>query len=142
MSLEAWGDENPDDAFADSWMDAATEAGWIDPEDFSAGAMDIVEERVRQEEAEGYTPDGDDIYSCGELLAAALAYGISAFPADYFNDPYNDDVTEMMQHLWPWGDINWKPRDKRSDLVRAGALIAAEIDRLDRLAAKSDQGQD
>ena len=34
---------------------------------------------------------------------------------------------------WPWSDKWWKPKDKIRDLVRAGALIAAEIDRLQRL---------
>ncbi|WP_299734624.1 hypothetical protein [uncultured Roseobacter sp.] len=134
MSLEAWGDENPDDAYAESWMDAATDAGWIDPADFSPGAYAILTERERQEVEEGYKSQDDDNWSDGTILAAGIAYAISAFPADYFNDPYNDDVTELMENLWPWGKVNWKPKDKRADLVRAGALIAAEIDRLDRLA--------
>jgi hypothetical protein len=38
---------------------------------------------------------------------------------------------------WPWEDKWWKPKDRRRDLVRAGALIVAEIERLDRLAAKT-----
>ena len=38
---------------------------------------------------------------------------------------------------WPhtWDASWWKPKDRRRDLVRAGALIIAEIERLDRLDA-------
>lgn len=122
-----------EDFYGPDWSEWATDAGWIDPADYSPGAVAILHERERQEVEEGHKPEHDDHWTDGELLAAGLAYGISAFPADYFNDPYNDDVTDLMNQLWPWGDIWWKPRGKRADLVRAGALIAAEIDRLDRL---------
>jgi len=33
---------------------------------------------------------------------------------------------------WPWDPKWWKPKDRRRDLVRAAALIIAEIDRHDR----------
>jgi hypothetical protein len=33
---------------------------------------------------------------------------------------------------WPWSQDWWKPTNPRRDLVKAGALIAAEIERLDR----------
>lgn len=33
---------------------------------------------------------------------------------------------------WPWADLHWKPRSFERDLVRAGALLAAELDRLNR----------
>jgi hypothetical protein len=39
--------------------------------------------------------------------------------------------------IWPWDRKWWKPKDRRRDLVRAGALILAEIERLDRAAAKT-----
>ena len=34
---------------------------------------------------------------------------------------------------WPWVRRWWKPTDRRRDLVKAGALILAEIERLDRI---------
>ena len=34
--------------------------------------------------------------------------------------------------FWPWERDWWKPVDNRRDLVRAGALISAELDRMDR----------
>ena len=33
-------------------------------------------------------------------------------------------------NLWPWAQDFWKPKDQLRNLVRAGALIAAAIDRL------------
>lgn len=40
-----------------------------------------------------------------------------------------------MMHLWPWGTQSFKPTNSIRDLTKAGALIAAEIDRLQRLNA-------
>jgi hypothetical protein len=40
-----------------------------------------------------------------------------------------------MYIFWPWDQDWWKPSpDPIRNLVKAGALIAAEIDRLQRLA--------
>lgn len=126
MSLEAWGDENPDDAFYDSWADRAVDAGWFDPEDYSPGAIAIMKERERQETKEGWTPEHDDEHDCGEMLSAAICYARRiGLPAA---GPPRD---------WPWSADWWKPKSHRENLVRAGALIAAEIDRLDRLNATS-----
>ena len=36
--------------------------------------------------------------------------------------------------LWPWEARHWGRQDRRQELVRAAALIIAEIDRLDRAA--------
>jgi hypothetical protein len=39
-----------------------------------------------------------------------------------------------LKNFWPWS-IDWcKPGDRRQNLVKAGALIIAEIERLDRAA--------
>jgi hypothetical protein len=74
----------------------------------------IAAERARQVSAEGWTAEHDDGHTHGELAAAAAAYAWPYAPA-----------------LWPWGD-GFKPTSRERDLVRAGALIAAEIDRLRR----------
>lgn len=42
--------------------------------------------------------------------------------------------TETMPDSWPWAKKYWKPKTPLEDLVKAGALIAAEIDRLQRLS--------
>ena len=42
---------------------------------------------------------------------------------------------ERQRQIWPWEETWWKPasNNRIKDLVRAGALIAAEIDRLNSL---------
>lgn len=97
------------------------------------GAQSITDERKRQIEVEGWTATRDDEYRGGEMAAAAACYAWIAGTSDEdraFYVPF-----EQPAEGWPWGDEWWKPKDRRADLVRAGALIAAEIDRLDRLAA-------
>jgi hypothetical protein len=80
------------------------------------GVQAITEERRRQIEIEGWTPSHDDAYRNGELARAAACYAIGSCPTG----------------LWPWHEKWWKPGDRRRDLEKAGALIAAEIDRIDR----------
>ena len=89
------------------------------------GTESIAAERRRQIEIEGWTPESDDAYVGGELAIAAACYVDGPGKVDQNTAPPR----------WPWLPIWWKPRTRREDLVRAGALIAAEIDRLDRLAA-------
>lgn len=84
---------------------------------------DVLAERRRQVEAEGWTPEhDDDCHDHGQLARAAACY---ACP---------DDIswTDYFGLRWPWSREWWKPKDRRRNLVRAGALILAEIDRLDR----------
>lgn len=84
----------------------------------------IAEERKRQVEIEGYTADHDkEENDIGQLAFAAAAY---ACP------PAADKVKGFKRtHLFPWDSRVWKPSDDRvRELVKAGALIAAEIDRL------------
>lgn len=90
---------------------------------------DIIKERLRQVEDEGYTAARDDLHVNGELATAAACYAAMAG----FNDGNRDHYppgSPMIQ--WPWDHDLWKPTDRRRDLVKAGALILAEIERLDR----------
>ena len=93
--------------------------------------LDVMGERVRQIAVEGWTPEYDDTYEDGELAAAAAAYAFSAatFGRYYALSPIG---------FWPWGEGFWKPTTPRRDLVKAGALILAEVERLDRLEASSN----
>ena len=84
-------------------------------------AVDVLAERRRQIEVEGWTPAHDDEHKNGEMARAASCYAVGA-PAF------------MAWDLWPWDRKWWKPGDRRRDLVKAGALILAEIERLDRAA--------
>ncbi|WP_057386085.1 hypothetical protein [Pseudomonas aeruginosa] len=81
--------------------------------------LDVQAERRRQITAEGWTPEHDDLYCAAELPRAAAAYILNGA---------NDEAPA----IWPFVAKWWKPRDARSNYVRASALILAEIERLDR----------
>ena len=80
----------------------------------------IADERIRQIEEEGWTAEHDSKYRDESLVKAAKCY----IDADSTNRSY-------VPVTWPWGYEWWKPSgDRIRDLTKAGALIAAEIDRL------------
>jgi hypothetical protein len=117
-ALAAMLDELQREAYAEGRKDEA--------ETLSQAARDVLNERQRQISAEGWTPKHDDTHGKGEMAAAAACY---ANPIRKYLDPRCTDVIG-----WPkgWG---YKPKDRRSNLVRAAALLIAEIERLDRAVA-------
>lgn len=104
---------------------------------------DIRAERCRQMHAEGWTPEHDDTHAAGELAKAAACYALnSALPEITREVAALDPETRthdlvFLRRYWPWASEWWKPKDRRHDLVRAAALIVAEIERLDRAAEKT-----
>lgn len=85
----------------------------------------INEERQRQISELGWTAAHDAMYEDQELARAASAYARVPperhLPAD----------RDYRKHFWPWPKYPFKPSSDRIDeLVKAGALIAAEIDRI------------
>ena len=89
----------------------------------------ILKERIRQIEEEGWTPTHDLQHVKGELANAAAHYAMTAEMIDFIDDHWGND-----QHLniWPF-DLNWlkrSPKNRIKELGKAGALIAAEIDRI------------
>lgn len=93
---------------------------------------DIQEERFRQISAEGWTPEHDDTHTEGEIAMAAAAYAISGAGG---RDTYRyGRPARLAEIVWPWSKAWWKPTDRRRDLVKAAALIIAEIERLDRIS--------
>jgi hypothetical protein len=97
-------------------------------------AADVLAERRRQVEVEGWTPERDDKYVDGAMALAAGSYCESAArPVLLARKP---GAAFAVPKLWPtsWSTEWWKPRNPRADLIRAGALILAEIERLDRAA--------
>jgi hypothetical protein len=88
-----------------------------------SGVQLIDAERMRQIEREGYTPDHDDRYISSALALAGACYALHAAGR-----------LDAQAH-WPFDEEWWKPSagDPIRDLTKAGALIAAEIDRLQRL---------
>lgn len=84
----------------------------------------IAQERRRQEAVEGWTPAHDDTHVRGEMARAACVYALQ-----------HTTVTGRAIR-WPWAQYWFKPKDPIRNLVKAGALIAAEIDRLQRSEAR------
>ena len=92
-------------------------------------------ERRRQVADEGYTPEHDAEHADGALALAAACY---ATPVAYrktisFASNLSADRGSWYSDipvLWPWHPGYWKPASRVRMLVKAGALIAAEIDRL------------
>ncbi|MBK1793405.1 hypothetical protein JHL21_02695 [Devosia sp. WQ 349] len=98
----------------------------------SQAARDVLSERQRQMSAEGWATEHDDAHTNGELATAAGCYALGDKLTMREVDGPGTIVAPVQ---WPWFGCWWKPKTRRQDLVRAGALIIAEIERLDRSAA-------
>lgn len=111
-----------------SWVDAAIDSAIAAAPgtEVPQAWLDVQAERRRQVTAEGWTPDHDDLYCAAELPRAAAAYILSGA---------NDEAPA----IWPFSAKWWKPRDARANYMRAGALILAEIERLDRAAERGKE---
>lgn len=120
-----------------------------------SGADLIRRERIRQVEQEGYSTEHDDEHDDGELALAAACYATPdpmmrtvLFPTTRAGQMDVHTFDEVPCD-WPWGVDDWKPSSKSKlpegrirDLVKAGALIAAEIERLQRLEEPHGPGMD
>ena len=91
------------------------------------GIQLITEERARQINAEGWTPEHDDRHANHELQRAAESYLLSA---RYTLAGFRSFRPPVM---WPWDKQWWKPSEPLRDFTKSGALWMAEIDRLKRL---------
>jgi len=98
------------------------------------GSRDVLAERRRQVESEGWTADHDDRHADNQMAVAAGYYALAC------GYPHERDIGGgRVPSYWPWDRSWWKPKDKRSNLVRAGALILAEIERIDRAEVRAQQ---
>jgi len=87
----------------------------------------IAAERQRQIEVEGWDAQHDDEHDDATLADAAVCY------AQHAADQTVGIASGSPSVMWPFSDKWWKPSpDPIRNLVKAGALIAAEIDRLQR----------
>ena len=95
------------------------------------GAELIAAERRRQVEAEGWTPEHDDGHTRGELAQAGAVYAMPANGSWKATEwPFEP---ESIKHDWH------TPEGRVRELTRAGALIAAEIDRLRRVPGSTEE---
>jgi hypothetical protein len=101
----------------------------------SNGVELIAAERARQISAEGWTPEHDDTHRLAQMTLAAASYAWLAASQVRLGGSCLNPAPKGM--YWPWADEWWKPSaNPIRNLVKAGALIAAEIDRLQRKASK------
>ena len=84
--------------------------------------MAMLEERMRQVSVEGWTPEHDDEHRSGGLADAAACYALHG----------GGLPQELCLDHWPWDMSWWKPSSKMRDLEKAGALLIAECERLQR----------
>jgi hypothetical protein len=100
----------------------------------SKAAQDVLAERRRQIEVEGYTPEHDqNAYGWCELAEAGAAYALATLPSPI--------ATGFAAKVWPFDPQYFKPRGNRANLVRAAALILAQIE-LDDAIAKGQRSSD
>ena len=89
---------------------------------------DVAAERQRQISDEGWSIEYDDSSTSCELAAAAATYALCL---------KLEQLEVCGVTAWPWPAHWWKPTTYRQNLVKAGALILAEIERMDRAARKA-----
>ena len=83
------------------------------------GIEQITEERVKQIAKYNHTALNDQCYKNGELLKAAAAYLLAVSEGE-----------DVGIEKWPWHPDGFKNEGYISSLKKAGAFIAAELDRL------------
>ena len=111
----------------------------------------IREERRRQIEEEGWTTEHDDEHGGADLARAAACYAI---PPEMRESSgrfgWGSVVMKLVNLLWPWWEspargapfMNWwkpTPEDRIRELTKSGALVAAEIERLQRAALPREE---
>lgn len=95
--------------------------------DIFEGTDPIAAERYRQIVDKRYTAADDDRYTGGQLMRAAMCYLWWEHPEK--SPPLGSNGIPVG---WPWLLLYWKPKDRVRNIIRAGALMMAEIDRLRR----------
>lgn len=101
-----------------------------------AVAAEILAERQRQVRGWGWSPEHDDLYLHHELVRAAETY----LEAGRLTAQTEAAHTRLLSR-WPWAASWFKPRDARRNLIKAAALIVAEIERIDRAAIAKALGE-
>lgn len=97
------------------------------PYKLSRAEQDVLDERRGQRTREGFIDAHDDEHDSGELARAGACYAL-----------FSQTPTSQAPLLWPLEARWWKPSNVRRMLVKAAALIIAEIERIDRKTANHE----
>lgn len=114
-----------------------------------SGIERITAERIRQVHEEGWSLRHDDRHETDELARAALCYATPHRDRDevpvrqgQLGEGWEScsvgEAEFFIPEAWPFSPTDWKPSggvsaaDRLRELAMAGALIAAEMDRLER----------
>lgn len=106
----------------------------------TSAARDVLAERRRQVEAEGWTPEHDDEHVCDEIAALACFYAMPPAARDWdaSSTGHGRILAEAILPEYWVAQVG----DRRRELVKAGDLVIAEIERLDRAEQPAEgQGQ-
>lgn len=102
---------------------------------------EIMAERARQI-AKGYDAAHDDRHTDGSIARAAGAYALHGKTVLALMGPPSRPLLTRQadpKYWWPWSEEAYQPGTDRERLIKAAALIVAEIERLDRSAPPSTQ---
>lgn len=118
-----------------------------EPKLLSSGVQRIAAERERQIAKEGWLPEHDDEHGDGDLSLAAACYAACASGEPVYAKRENGGSVSFVDP-WPWD--RWDDKRPRKPthqqrirlLEKAGALCAAEIDRLIREGARPREGKE
>ncbi len=101
------------------WKAKASQAEAAPVGALTTAASDVIAERRRQIERENFSHRRDDNYLKKDLACAAASYALY-------------DKKQEVPWCWPWDERWWNPTDYRQNLIKSGALLLAEIERIDR----------
>lgn len=94
---------------------------------------DVAAERARQVGAEGWSSSHDDTHVKCEMAIAAACYATAPSMVRIEREWTPPDTPKN----WPWHFSWWKPGLYRRNLIKAAALLIAEIERWDRLTGRT-----
>ena len=104
----------------------------------SRALRDVIAERQRQIHKECFDFARDDAHVTGGMAVAAACYA----DASTWPPGKREDRKDKPPSWWPWSSKWWKITTPRRDLVKAAALLLAEIERLDRRERDNEDQDD
>ncbi|NIF81595.1 hypothetical protein F3J20_30205 [Paraburkholderia sp. Cy-641] len=121
-----------DDAFWPAYIQAVLASSSAQQEVLTQAERDVLAERRRQVDVEGWTAEHDDERDPGVLVSAAAAYLLYAADTLHPFSQGDGRFSNKPPICWPFDRSWWKPESPRIALKKGIALALAEMDRIDR----------